>query len=503
MVKCENMRKVDICMALAFVLSTSLLSLAYSSSSGNQNVTVSASGVILYPASGSAPPTTYSYIFQISSSEYQDLSGSTKSLIYQSTSSSTAWNYLFGSSGIASAGSTVLVSTGTYVVDNSWNINMALRVYFATGAVLNELSMANVYSPWTGTTGGGIPMIVIYASNIIMTGGTLNGNASVQLPAANTYITGAYYCNNGIQVESSVSNCVFQNMTLHDIRCYGLWVVRATSNCTVQNCTVYNVGANGIMFGGGGTSAPDCAAVNNVVYNVNDVGIDSYSSSTKITGNYVYDIDNGPYYGYNNAGWAIAIEDGGGGSSSSDYTLIANNTIITAPCAIALEGIGPTYNYILVSGNKIASCSSAGVALGQSGQQVANSIFEWNTITSCAYGIYLGNSASSDDIYGNTFTSCSTNISSGSYNTNVPSLVAVTMTSSPLGVDFVTANGVAGYAGSLSCDPYTFYASEGSSVTISANNVAGYSFVSWNDGGAQSHTIIVPSSDQTFTAGYS
>jgi hypothetical protein len=161
-------------------------------------------------------------------------------------------------------------------------------------------------------------------------------------------------------------------------------------------------------------------------------------------------------------------------------------------------------SYILISGNIVKNVPYAGILLGQSRNSVTNSNIEFNSLTNCTNGIYLEN-GTNNDVYGNVFSECNTNFYNGGSGTSTsqPSIVALIVTSSPRGVDFVTVNGIAGYAGSSSMAPYTFYATVDGSVTIAANSpVGGYVFQSWSDSGAQFHSITVPSTDQIYTATY-
>ena len=85
-------------------------------------------------------------------------------------------------------------------------------------------------------------------------------------------------------------------------------------------------------------------------------------------------------------------------------------------------------------------------------------------------GINLDSTCTDNTVYGNTYSGCGTNFVNGGSGTitSAPSVVAVTVTSSPTGVGFVTANGSAGYAGSYSTSPYIFYDTVGNSVKFSS-----------------------------------
>lgn len=83
-----------------------------------------------------------------------------------------------------------------------------------------------------------------------------------------------------------------------------------------------------------------------------------------------------------------------------------------------------------------------------------------------------------------------------------PALVQITVTSSSTGSGFVTVDG-----GAITT-PQVFGWTEGSAHTVAANSPVGggtgvqYLWLSWSDGGAQSHTITVPSSPTTYTANF-
>ena len=83
-----------------------------------------------------------------------------------------------------------------------------------------------------------------------------------------------------------------------------------------------------------------------------------------------------------------------------------------------------------------------------------------------------------------------------------PGLVQITVTSSPTGSGFVTVDGAP------TTTPQVFTWIEGATHTLAANSpVSGgtgiqYVWLSWSDGGAQSHTVTVPSSPTTYTANF-
>ena len=443
----------------------------------------------------------YSYIMSVSGSNYQILN-SAGFVIESSTSSSIAFNYLLGSSGVASSGNSVYVESGAYAVSVTWNIYVNnVTVTFQSGAVLTAVNNFNSEVMW------------IYGHNVIISGVTINGNGLNQSPSAKRLLTGANF-NDGVIFQGA--NDLIEYSTVYNVRTFGITTPYETacSNLGVVNCTVYDCGANGIMAGD--PTVTDAYFINNVVYSCGDVGIDSYGTNTIITGNYVHDCGGGaspapPMYGYNNGGWGIGIEDGAG-SGNGSYVFIAGNTIVDCGQGIYVGGNYPTINYVLISGNTVTNQYDGGYGGSIVLDGSSYSIIEFNTINSAAsLGInigYGGGFPSSDDIgntvYGNTYNKCPTHfINDGTGTITItPSIVAITVTSSPTGVGFVMANGMDGYGGLYSTSPYIFYDTVGNLVTLEATPPPGYTFISWSDGGAQSHTITVPSYDVTYTATY-
>jgi len=502
-------------------------------SQANGAVTVTAglssTGVIQSNPTPTPQPTPPNdYVMDTLGSNYRILN-SANTVIYTSTSSSTAFNWLLGLGGHASSGNSVYVQSGAYTVDNTWNIYIKdAKVTFNLGAVLTAVAF--------GHSGAfiGKPVIKIYdnnvASNVVISGATIDGNGINQEPNRYSRVSGANY-NYGISVatENSNSHTVIEYCTVHNVRNYGItaeW--HALGKMGVVNCKVYDVGANGIMTDNSwqdnnyndamiGSYVTNCE-----VYNCADVGIEVCGYNTVCTGNYVHDI-NAAYvsstygmYGYGNAVaagsyWGICVEYGGG-TGSGNYFLIAGNTVTRCDnggIVISQSGMH-NLDYFLISGNTLIDIKGsyyAGACLDWS----SYSIIEFNAFTNCdvgvgvGYGVKDGSYSTNNIVYGNSFTNCGTNIGNKGTGTTYtqPSVVAVTVTSSPTGVGFVTANGVAGYAGSLSTSPYIFYSTVGQSVNLAANTVSGYTFTSWSDGGAKSHTVTVPSSDAIYTAKFS
>lgn len=450
------------------------------------------------PTPTAAPTAQYTYIMSVSGSNYQVINGATNSMLYQSTSSRAAINYLLGSSGVASNGATVLVKSGSYFVDGPWEIRKNnVEIVFESGAVLTSSSASNtLVSDQEGA-------ISINANYVVITGVTINGNGLNMYPAPMSWVNTNDYHQLWDGIDIVGDNNLIRGATLYNIRCYGVYVRYGNYNGVI-NSKIYNIGANGITTGYADSSRVLNYFVNNELWSIGDVGISSYDATTIYTGNWVHDLHSSlTMNGYNNAGWGLACEDGGGNPSS--YIFIANNIVEDCWEGIVIDSSGPhgNINYVLLSGNTINNSEWLGMRIRDSSYD----IIEYNTINGANYGIGVNvnqGSCVGNNQYGNTFLNCRSgswySVTGVTLTNSPPSLVAVTVTSSPLSAGIVTANGSAGYAGTRSASPYTFYATVGSSVSLAANAVTGKTFGQWSDNGAQTHTINVPSSNTTYIA---
>ncbi len=436
------------------------------------------------PTPTATPTGTYSYTMDTSGSNYQILN-SANTPIYTSTSSSTAFNYLLGTTGKATSDNTICIKSGAYTVDATWNINInSVTVTFQPGAVLTAINNLNTKIMW------------IYGNFVTVTGATINGNGLNQLPSAKTMLTGSNF-NDGITY--SGNNDIIYNCTVYNVRCFGIIAAyeEAGNNNGVIDCTVYNCGANGISDDP--TSTNDYF-INNVVYGCSDVAVDAQGENTTMTGNYVHDCSSTscPMYGYGNSYWGIAVEAG-----AND--LIANNTIINVGNGIELAECSTSNGATncIISGNILTNCQLNdydGVITLHNDPASSYNTIEFNSITTASIGIFIMDSTcSGNNIWGNAFSVCTINIiNSGTGTTQTqPSVVVVTVTSSPIGSSFISVNGAAELY-----PAYTFQAKVGSKYTLTANNVSGYTFTSWSDNGTQTHTITVPSSNAIYTANY-
>jgi hypothetical protein len=492
----QNMNRINTYVIIALALSSLLLLPISLGLTTLDPRTLSTSGVI--------ERAQYSYIIAISGSNYQLLDGATKSVIYQSSSFGQVENYLLGSSGIALDGDTAYYESGTYTVDVMCEVHKNnVQMYFSPDSILRSINDLGA-----GTIEGR-PQFWIYGNGVLMHGLTMDGNWLNQAPYSG-FIPASANWRGGINVAGD--DFTIEYSTIYNIRCYGIWTAwnRDVQNLVVKNCLIYNVGANGVSLGVGQYTHTTGCIINSEFYNCGDCAIDLSGDNGVVTGNYIHDIGPIVPHGYIDSGWGVCIEFGHG-TGSGTYEFVAGNRIVNCIVGVCIQGQG-TMDNILVAGNTIDTCSQSGIQMGAWGINPApNNIVIYNSLANCREsGIMVGTQgnpsmATGNTVYGNTYSNCGTdfrNWGSGTITTQ-PSVTSVKVTSSPTGVGFITANGVAGYAGSYSTSPYIFYATVGNSVTLVANNVSGYTFVNWSDGGAQSHTISVLSSDQTYSATYS
>ena len=451
----------------------------------------------------SAPQTgqVYSYAIQTDGSGgYEAANDATGQIVYQSTDSSQVFSNVVKD---CPADSGIDVKSGVYTVTTTWTMTNANNVTlnFESGTTLNAINDLN--SP---------VMLIQSSKNCVISCGTFNGNAANQ---ADPKVTGDDCA--GIEIVSS-SNCQINNANITNVRQFGFYICGGT-NCGITNSVISYCGWNGMTLGGGNTPQTDFNdyAINNQVSHCSDVGITNYGNNDIVTGNYVHDMDQETGWGGSQcAHWGIACE-GGGGSGSGNYELIAGNTITNVGNGIVVDssdqvtGGSTVINYVLISGNTITNGDLNGPAPVKYGASIflsgsSGSIIEYNNINVLsgsptldgigqnANGVEAGNT-----IYGNTFSYVTTDIDDGGTGTiyTAPSIIAVTATSSPTGSGLISVNGNA------ESTPYTFYATVGSTQTLTANTVSGYTFTGWSDGGAQSHTITVPTMDTAYTATYS
>lgn len=331
--------------------------------------------------------------------------GATNAVLYQSTSFSSAFNYLLGAGGIAQSGNTVYINSGAYTVDATLTIYVSgVTITSASGTRTTNANGEPI------TTGGAVftaiaglnsQMVTVYGNNVIINGGTFDGNGKTMSPSPTTFVTGANF-NYGIQVNGD--NDLITNTTVHNTRSFGIttgWGA-TVHNFGVVNNLVYDVGTNGIDSQDNSVGS---YFINNEVWGCSDVGIGSwYDFNGIITGNYVHDNDaaHTTMYGYANSYWGIGFE-GGTGTGNGNYYSVANNTINNVSVGIAaMPTQGGSMNYLLISGNKMTNTVWGGIYFQSS---CSYSIIEYNTISISSTGINIASSSCvNNDIYGNTGT---------------------------------------------------------------------------------------------------
>ena len=364
------------------------------------------------PTPTPTPTGSYSYSMDISGSNYQILN-SASTVIYTSTSSSTAFNHM---TNLLTSGNTVYIAAGAYSVTASWgdgsimtwaNGVSNITFTFAPGAVLTAANNLNA------------PVLMFYGcNNIVVNGITINGNGANQNPE-----NGILSSPQGIVAVDS-SNVLVENSVIYNSRVFGITfasdsaTTTAYTNDGVTGCTIYcNYGSgsesdgwNGIQLGNN-NYCTKFYAENNNIYGWSDVGISAIGLNWIVTENNIHDM-NGNSQDPGNGGdakWGIA-DEGGGGSSSSSYAQITQNTISNCGSGVAIDN-GASLPYVLISGNTLTNCNIGGGS-GGSIYLVSTAsycIVESNSITGPSNpGINIMG-ASNTDVYGNTYSNCTTN----------------------------------------------------------------------------------------------
>jgi hypothetical protein len=362
------------------------------------------------PSPTPTPSPTYSYTMRVSGSNYQILN-SANTIIKSSTSSSTAFNYLLGPSGIATSGNTIYIQSGNYIVDSTWNINKnSITVTFASGLDATY-GAGTPGATLTANPGLNNNIIWIAGNNNIISGATINGNGVNQSPSPTTYLTSTNNNNNnGIIIAGS--NTIVQSSTIYNVRCWGAVTFGSATNSGFTNCLIYHIGANG--YTDYATSGNNCFFTNNEVWGCSDVGIDSWGGkNTIITGNYAHDENKASctMYGYANSYEGIDIELGSGSGNGNYLSIVDNNVTNCADCGIFVcTADGSAINNVLISENTITNCGRYGIGIYDSTSS-SGSVIKFNSITSCYVGVRVGSQCSGTYVYGNTYSSCQTNYS--------------------------------------------------------------------------------------------
>jgi hypothetical protein len=412
-IKLKNMNKITVCLLIAITINSLLLLPAATQGSINTSTVLASSGYIQSNPTPTATPTvtptitstptptrtptptptptgSYSYIMDISGSNYRILN-SARSAIYSSTSSSAAFNWLLGWGGHASSGNTVYVQAGAYSVDSTWVIAISgVTVVFQSPMPSSPNIMGNyVGSGTTSSANGAILTAVanlntwimaVYGNNVVISGLTEDGNAVNQYGGTWTYpSTNPYNSIGGVYVEAN--NVLIKYSTIHDMRSWGVSINGDYNGVT--NSLIYRIGANGYTTSSWTVVHTGNFVVNSEVYACSDVGLCSQSENTVFTGNYVHDIaPMGQTHGQMDSYWAIAWEstplEHAGGSGSGTYALCANNLVVNAQSAGIIVSDQGTISNVLISGNTVINCQGAYGAIAVYG---SNNIVEYNTVS--------------------------------------------------------------------------------------------------------------------------
>jgi parallel beta-helix repeat protein len=264
----------------------------------------------------------------------------------------------------AASGDSILVEAGTYVLSNPIGASVSTS---AENVTLTFAQRAIITVPANFGTGLSGYVAIMTLHNLVgwtIQAGEINGNAvnqnySVTDPA----VAGSHQKGTGIYM-GSLTNCIIQNMYIHDCRIYGI-ITWGCSGCKILNNHITGCGANGI------TTEDDTLVQGNLVEHCNDVGISIYGTNCQVINN---TCQNG---GYPCAGWAGANHTAFGGivtEGGGMNDLIEGNTVIGAGTAINVGGDVAQNTYNIIRNNIITGATSAGMVLYQSGG-------DYNTIT--------------------------------------------------------------------------------------------------------------------------
>jgi hypothetical protein len=401
-------------------------------------ITLKSSGFV-QQTSTSTSPGVYSYIISVSGLNYQMTDGTTGQVMFQSTNSSQVFSNVVGN---CSAGSSIDVENGLYVVNTMWTMlnvdNVTLN--FEAGAELvagdgldtSVLMIGEPYYP---------------SNNITVIGVTIDGNAANQvITYSNSWNEGAVIqYPNGITMAGSNDEIV--NANIYDCRVMGIaiawtgadgWYASETNNGVISS-QIRDCGWNGVIFYGS-PECTNCYLTNSIIWACSDGGVSvSGGIDTLVSGNYVYDM-NGTT-GSENSEVAIAIE---GGESS----VIANNTIYNACIGISNSG----WPNNIIENNTISVSPSYYVSYGSGGSwEPDNPVVLHET-----WGIV--SSGNNDLISYNTISGMLTNATSGYYNPGGDGIWLMGETSSHISGNIISQ-----------CQNYAVYANSGDGVSI--NNV--------------------------------
>jgi hypothetical protein len=280
----------------------------------------------------------YSYLIGVfSNSSYYAINGTTGQ--YVNSWTSTNVNTLFNNA--IQSNTNVHVNDGTYsgVISISGKNNVVLT--FSKGATL-----------FVPNSGNAPALTLTNCNNWLIQNPTINGNAANQANAAGA--GGLAMTENGIMIEPNSTNIHVDGANITNC---GQWGFRADNdgNSTMRNIGITNsiitfCGWNGIGYSAG---TIDGYIENNEIAYCGDVGIGTWGSGTKITHNYIHDM-NGTA-GYNNAHGGIGLESLLNYRPYGISNFVSENTINNTAVGI---GLGLAVNNNTISQNTISNSAT-------------------------------------------------------------------------------------------------------------------------------------------------
>jgi parallel beta-helix repeat protein len=359
--KDHNM-KLRIYVLIALLACIAFLPTVASAKPLESSVTISSGGVVIHNSTGS-----YSYIISVSGSNYQMKYGHTGQILFQSTNSSRVFSNVVGN---CSVGSSIDVESGRYSVTASWTLLGIndISLNFESGSIL--VAANNLNAPVLRLNG---------VNNCVISGITIDGNA------ANQVHTGGgmpEVPEDGISINPVSSNNYVEGANITNCGLVGFRITDgASANNGITNSFITLCGWNGITFG---LYTSNSYAENVEVAYCGDVGISTYGTHSRITNNYVHDI-NGKL-GYNNAHWGIGVEGG-----STNY--IFGNLIDNTDTGISIGSSGySACNNNTISRNDISNNVLCGISVYASSHNVIedNQITRAGSSTINGIGMWFG-----------------------------------------------------------------------------------------------------------------
>jgi parallel beta-helix repeat protein len=297
--------------------------------------------------------------------------------------------------GSAASGDMILIEVGTYVMTGSITSQSrnSITLTLASGAILKA---SNNFV---------VPIIYLKgASNWIVQGGELDGNAANQPYMDHTYGKGV-----GILMERC-SGCTIQNMYMHDFRILGILLGYGCSACKILDNHITGCGANDISVGDdwSGSTTQNCLVQGNLIEHCNDVGITLYGANCQVLDNTVQNLGYA-YSGYVGTKWGIGFE-----GRVTAGNLVQGNTVngaVFGICQGSSGTTGKTTNQQIIS-NTVQSSVYCIELQGGNGNTISNNILSGT-------GTGIGLMSNSNTGSGNSYGSLRTHVSNQGTGNNV------------------------------------------------------------------------------------